>query len=76
MRDPRNGQFTTPEKETRRLQEERIARCTGALFNAVQHLCCCVPSDLDGHNDLVKAAYQLGRVEALLTEMEQCVKHG
>lgn len=76
MRNPRNGQFTTPEKEKQRIQEERIARCTGALFNAVQHLCSCVPSNLDSHNDLVKAAYQLGRVEVLLTELEQGEKHG
>ena len=35
MRNPRNGQFTTPEKEKQRIQEERIARCTGPAHSGL-----------------------------------------
>ena len=38
MRNPRNGQFTTPEKERCRRQQEQLSRAKAAVFMAVQKL--------------------------------------
>ena len=76
MRDPRNGQFTTPEKGRCRRQQEQVSRAKAAVFMAVQKFNNFRAASEQGQRNMMDACYYLGRATALLEDLDEVIAHG
>lgn len=76
MRNPRNGQFTTPEKERCRRQQEQLSRAKAAVFMAVQKLGTLHSTSEQAQHSMMDVCYYLGRATALLEDLDEVITHG
>lgn len=75
MRNPRNGQFTTPEKERCR-QQEQLSRAKAAVFMAVQKLGTLHSTSEQAQHSMIDVCYYLGRATAMLEDLDEAIAHG
>ena len=71
MRNPRNGQFTTPEKERCRRQQEQLSRAKAAVFMAVQKL-----GTLHSTSEQAQHSMMDVCATAMLEDLDEAIAHG